>query len=310
MTTIGYDSIENILLSISDPNTWAAMTEVPWVNSPKINAVTSIYNEQGWWTGIAGWSTNVSWSASDYNTVAWSSGSINLPDWTTLSVTSWNTGNMSSTTYIYYDRDDNTVKTTTSSASSVWEKKILLCVAAPTTSWKDAEFQAFGCWDQSTFIHADNIAANTITGNEIAGNTITASEIASGAITTNKIAVWAVTSDEIEDWAVVASKIEAWAVTASKIDVSTLSAITAELWDVYVGTNSDSEIRIYTSWSQWRIYFYYQWDTVWYMIWDYISWVWDTVALTWGSGGSWNIALNGKVWCLNRLRIPVGDNLY
>jgi hypothetical protein len=55
----------------------------------------------------------------------------------------------------------------------------LLCVASPTTSGKDAEFQAFGTNKQSTFITADNIAANTITGNEIAANTITASEIES-----------------------------------------------------------------------------------------------------------------------------------
>ena len=93
MTTIGYNDIENVLLSLTDPNTWGAMTEVPWVSSPKINATTSIYNEQGWgWgTGIAGWSTNVSWSASDYNTVSWGSGSVYLPDWTELTISSGNT---------------------------------------------------------------------------------------------------------------------------------------------------------------------------------------------------------------------------
>ena len=95
--------------------------------------------------------------------VDWTSGSIYLPDWTELTVTSGNTWNMSSMTYIYYDQSDNTVKTTTSASSSVWEKKILLCVAWPTTSWKDAEFQAFWTNAQSTFIYADNIASNSIT---------------------------------------------------------------------------------------------------------------------------------------------------
>ena len=306
MTTIGYDSIENILLSISDPNTWGAMTQVPWVSSPKINAWTSVYNEQwGWGTGIAWWSTNVSWSSSDYNTVAWSSWDINLPDWTTLTVTSWNTGNMSSTTYIYYDRSDDTVKTTTVSADSVWEDKILICVANPTTSWKDAEFQAFGTNAQSTFIYADNIAANTITANEIATNTITANQIDSWAITTSKIAVWAVDSSAIEDWAVV----------ADKISVNKLSAINANLWDITAGTitgttitagnTSSSAVKMYPSWSSWYLQFYYSWSTVWTIQWQNISWVGNTVAIT-----GTNIAMNWKVWCLNKLRIPVWTNMY
>ncbi len=315
MTTIGYDSIDNVLLNISDPNTWGTITWVPWVSSPKINATTSVYN-QSWGSGIAWWSTNVNWYSSDYNTVRWGSWDINLPDWTILSVTSGNTGDMSTTTYIYYDRSDDTVNTTTSSADSVWEKKILLCVASPTTSWKDAEFQAFWTNKQSTFIYADNIAANTITGNEIAANTITASEIASGAITTNKIAVWAVTADEIEDWAVV----------ADKIDVDYLSAINADLWNITAwditgttitaGSTSSNWIKLYPySSTQWRIAFYYSWSQIWYLQWQYSSWV-----------GSWVVMLNGNYIVLDwdtymlgrdtldlsygKLRIPVWSDVY
>ena len=287
MTTIGYDSIENILLSISDPNTWGAMTEVPWVSSPKINATTSIYNESWWdWQWIAWWSTDVSWSASDYNTVSWGSWKIYLPDWTELSVTSWNTGNMSTVTYIYYDRSDDTVKTTTTAADSVWEDKIVICVAAPTTSWKNAEFQAFGTNAQSTFITADNIAANTITGNEIQANSI---------------------------WT---NQIQAYSITAWKIDVSRLSDIDPDLWSItawnITGTTitawntSSAAIKLYpyTS-SQWRLDFYYNWSVVAYMIWTYVSWVGNTVAINWT-----NIAMNWKVWCLDRLRIPVWTNMY
>lgn len=286
MTTIGYNDIENVLLSLTDPNTWGAMTEVPWVSSPKINAWTSVYNIEWWGTGIAGWSTNVNWSASDYNTVAWWSGSIYLPDWTALTVSSWNTGNMSGTTYIYYDREDNTVKTTTSASTSVWENKILLCVASPTTSWKDAEFQAFWTDKQSTFITADNIAANTITGNEIAANTITASEI------------------------------QSYSITASKLDVDYLSAISANLWDITAGTitgttitagstNSWAWIKLYPSWTTWYLDFYYNWSYVGRIQWYYVSWVGNTLALTWT-----NIAFNGKAFCLNTLRIPVWTDKY
>ena len=280
MTSIGYDDIANILLNITDPNTWSQTYEVPWVSSPKINGSTSIYNVQADWQWIAGWSTDVSWSASDYNTVAWGSWSIYLPDGTSYSITSGNTWNMSATTYIYYDMENSTIATTTTASSSVWDKKLLLCVAAPTVSWKDAEFQAFGCWDQSTFITADQIAANTITANEIASNTITASQIASHTITTDELSVYQ------------------------------LSSITANLWDVSVWSNSNSKIRIRPSGTQWRIDFSYDWTAVWSMIWTSVSWVGDTLAINWGSSWSWNIALNGKVYCLYRLRLPVGSNMY
>jgi hypothetical protein len=287
MATIWYENIEDILLNITDPNTWGTVWEVPWVSSPKINAGVSVYNvEATGGTWIAWWSTNVSWSASDYNTVAWSSGSIYLPDGTSLAVSSWNTGNMSSTTYIYYDRDTSSVSTTTSASASVGENKILLCVASPTSSWKKAEFQAFGTDDQSTFIHADNIAANTITANEIASNTITASEIAS------------------------------WAITASKIDVNQLSAISANLgtitaWDiswttVTAGTTSGWAVKLYPySSTRWRIDFYYNWNVVWYIRWSSAPSLGGVLFLEWDY-----IFASGRMYCWEKLRIPVWNNLY
>lgn len=287
MTTIGYNDIENVLLSLQDPNTWSAVTSVPWVNSPKINAVTSVYNEQWWGSWIAWWSTNVNWYASDYNTVSRWSGSVYLPDWTALTVSSWNTGNMSSTTYIYYDREDNTVKTTTSASSSVWEKKILLCVAAPTSSWKDAEFQAFWTDKQSTFITADNIAANTITGNEIAANSITAYEM----------------------------------------DVSQLSAISANLWTITAwdisgttitaGSTGSAAVKLYPySSSQGRVEFYYGGSVIWYIYWSYDSDAWgslmriqsnNSILLDWTTYVIDRNKLDLTLW---KLKIPVWDNLY
>lgn len=301
MRVINYDYIQEISTEDSLKNSASDVTSwynwgIPWVNTFKINAETSVYNEQWGWSGIAWWSTNVNWYASDYNTVSWGSWDINLPDWTTLSVTSWNTGNMSSTTYIYYDRSDDTVKTTTTSADSVWEKKILLCVASPTTSWKDAEFQAFWTNKQSTFISADNIAANTITGNEIAANSIKSNQI------------------------------DSWAVVADKISVSQLSAISANLWDITAGTitgttitawsTSSSAIKLYpyTS-SQWRLDFYYNWSVVGYMYWDYKSAAGWGIVLLHGA----NIVLEWTTYMLSRnkmdlsygmLRIPVWTDVY
>lgn len=261
----------------SDTTNWYS-EEQPWVNTFLINATNQVINYPEWWGGwswIAWWSTNVSWSASDYNTVAWSSWYIYLPDWTSLSVSSWNTGNMSATTYIYYDQENNTVSYTTSASSAVWENKILLCVAAPTSSWKKATFQAFGSGDQSTFISASNIAANTITGNEIASNTITANEL----------------------------------------DVSYLSAISANLWTVTAwditwttvtaGRTSSWGIKLYPySTNAWRIEFYYGGSMVWYMQW-LSSWVWWAITVTWDY-----FYLDTDVLCAGKLRIPVWTDLY
>lgn len=301
MTTIWYQDIEDVLLNIADPNTWGAISNVPWVSSPKINAGVSVYNVEAD-GGIAGWSTNVQWSSSDYDTVAWSSWYIYMPDGTQLSVSSWNTGNMSGMTYIYYDIANWTVWMTTQASQSVGEDKIILCVAKPTTSGKSAEFQAFWTWDQSTFITASNIAANTITGNEIYANSITSSEIATWAITTSKIAVKAVWTWELDDWAV----------TADKISVSTLSAITANLWDVHVWATSGSGawIRIYpNSSTDGRMDFYYNGSVIGRMVWWNYSWVWNAV-LIYGGSGNWTIWLIGDTKCVGTLKIPVWTDLY
>lgn len=285
MATIWYENIEDILLNLADPNTWAAVYEVPWVSSPKINAWVSVYNVEadGW---IAWWSTDISWSASDYNTVAWSSGNVYLPDGTALAVSSWNTGEMSATTYIYYDSELWGVYTTTSASSSVGKDKILLCVASPTSSWKKAEFQAFWTDDQSTFIYASNIAANTITANEIASNTITSSQIEAGSI------------------------------NASRLNVSQLSAISANLgtitaWDISGTTvtawnTSSWAVKLYPySSTRWRIDFYYNGSVVGYIRWANASGVWNVLYITWDY-----VYTSWRMYCGGKLRIPVWNNLY
>lgn len=297
MKTIWYEDITDVLLSIADPNTGGAISEVPGVSSPKINAGVSVYNVEEWWTGIAWWSTNVSWSASDNDTVAWSSWSIYLPDWTALAVSSWNTGNMSWTTYIYYDRETNTVTSSTSASASVGENKILLCVASPVSwSGKKAEFQAFWTNDQSTFIYASNIAANTITGNEIAANSIKAAQI--------------------DSWAITTAKIDAWAVTAGKIDVSQLSDIDPDLWTITAGTLKWTTIIAWSeTWAAIKLYpynsstgrleYYYRGNSV-----GYIA--------GWSVNGWWAIAVNASIfWMVSgtmvaggKLRIPVWIDLY
>ena len=287
MTTIGYESIEDKLLNLIDPNTWGSIWTVPGVSSPKINAWVSIYNESTWgWTGtwISWWSTNITWTATDYNTVSWSSGYIYLTDGTSLSVSSWSTGDMGWMTYIYYDRDLSSVQTTSSAQTSVWENKILLCVAAPVVSWKEAEFQAFWTNGQSTFITADNIAANTITANEIASNTITASQIATNTITANEM--------NVSQLSAISANL--WTVTAWTITWTTITA-----WDT-----ANIAVKLDPTSINWRIEFYEWWSQIGTMA----AWTitqWDAVVISSSYVWIWT-----NVVCLGKLKIPVWTDLY
>lgn len=256
----------------SDTTNWYSQ-DMPWVNTFLINAEAQAYNFPEWWTGIAWWTTNVSWSASDNNTVAWGSWYIYLPDWTSLSVTSGNTGNMSATTYIYYDQSDNTVKYTTTASDSVWENKILLCVAAPVASGKKATFQAFGSWDQSTFITASNIAANTITGNEIQANSITTNELSVNKLSAISANLWDITA-----WTITGTTITAWSTSGTAVVLNPSSN---------------------------RIQLYYNWSVVWYIAWAYVSWLGNAVLISSSyTSMAWTVSMAGK------LRIPVWTNLY
>ena len=285
------DALRNLA---SDTTNWYSQ-ELPWVNTFLINAEAQAYNFPEGWEWIAGWSTNVSWSSSAYNSISWSSWKIYLPDWTEISISSWS-ASLSATTYIYVDQQDWSVYYTTSAADSVGENKILLCVASPTSSWKSAAYQAFWTGDQSTFITASNIAANTITGNEIQANSIT--------------------STEIHSWAITSSKIDAWAVTASKIDVSQLSAISANLWSITAwditwvtitaGSTSGAAIKLYpSSSSTGRLEYYYGGNSVGYIVGWTVNWLWAIrvdASMFWMS--SWTMVAWGK------LKIPVWTDLY
>ena len=284
MTTIGYDSIENILLSISDPNTWGAMTQVPWVSSPKINAWTSIYNEQwGWdWQWIAWWSTDISWTPWVWS-ISWTSWTISLPDWTQISA-SWWYASVTSPTYIYCDTTNWSVYSTTHTYDAVWENKIMICAAFPN-SWKNVTFKAFWCADQSSLTTWADIAAGTIVASNIASWTITANEIASNTI------------------------------TATEMNVSQLSAISANLWNVTAwtitgttitaGSTSSTAIRLNPNTNSIQIYY---WGSV---VWE-IYW-WSNGWYSWVILDSNNVIMLGRdVMDLSgaKLRIPVWDNLY
>ena len=167
-----------------------------WNNAPKINWSTWIRNLPEWtWTADWVWWVNtIEFNSISYNNVWWSAWDITFSKWDTISVSSWSTGTMTAITYIYLDYESEALEITTTASESVWLNKLLVAVAWPTVSWKDAQYQVFWTFDQSVFITADNIASNTITANEIASNTITANEINVDDIFAQNItATWTIT---------------------------------------------------------------------------------------------------------------------
>lgn len=128
--------------------------------------------------GIRGWVNNLAWSSTGYNNVTWWSGTLTLSNGSSYSITG-SFVTLTTVTYIFLDTavSVTALQTTTVAANSVWATRILVCVANLTVSGKDAQYQVFWWAGSQTFINADNIAANSITGNEVQANSITASEI-------------------------------------------------------------------------------------------------------------------------------------
>lgn len=154
MTSIWYDNIEDVLLSIADPNTWWATYDVPWISTTKIDGATSIYNVDGW-SSIAWWSNNIVWTSNKYsnwqadNEVSYTSWTIELSDGTSYSVTWASDVSISKDdiTYFYYDITDWTVSHTTTQADAVWAGKIQLATVLPTTTvWWSPVITPFWWW--------------------------------------------------------------------------------------------------------------------------------------------------------------------
>ena len=141
---------------------------------------------------IQGWSTNIVFTALDWDTIEWTAGTIYLMDGTTFSVLAGSLDmNTDAVHYIYYN-SSSTLYTTTVAYNAVGSHRLLLCVARrsligisqPTVK---ASFQAFGTSGQNVFITADNMAADTITANLIAANAIYARNIVVNEIDASKI---------------------------------------------------------------------------------------------------------------------------
>lgn len=136
---------------------------------------------------ILGWTSTMTFSATDYRTITWTSGVITLANGTTFSIGTGNTGNMAATTYIYFDKTVSTtaLQITTTAADAVGANKILIAVAQNNSDIASkAILQVFG-GKGGQLITVDQIAANSASVNEFISNT---AQIKDAVITSAKIA--------------------------------------------------------------------------------------------------------------------------
>ena len=179
---------------------------------------------------IQGWSHDITFSSSDYNTVAWNgTKQIKLTNGDTFTIAAGNTGNMTATTYIYLDKGTSStvLQTTTTASTAIGSGKILIAVAKNNAdASSDATFQVFG-GKGGILLIADNIAANTITANEIHSNTITTTELV--------FTPYVIGTNDLDDIGngTTYGKILNTSISAGKI---TLSAAIGDLDDISNGT--------------------------------------------------------------------------
>uniref|UniRef100_A0A6M3KAR4 Uncharacterized protein n=1 Tax=viral metagenome TaxID=1070528 RepID=A0A6M3KAR4_9ZZZZ len=139
-------------------------------------------------TNIAaqGWTSDLVFSSTDYDTIAWASGTITTAAGTAYSIDAGNTGNMAATTYIYLDiaTSITVLQTTTTATTANGSGKIHIATAtlnADATS--DALYQTFGGIG-GQIVLVDNISANSASTNEFVSNT---AQIANLVVTDAKI---------------------------------------------------------------------------------------------------------------------------
>lgn len=136
---------------------------------------------------IQGWSLSSVFTATGRQALAWTAGTLKFKDGTSFSIASGTATGISTSvpTYLYFNKAVSTtvLQVTLTAGDTIGANKILVAVAQGNTEvGKNATLQAFGGIGNSTFITADNIAANSITANEIAANTITVNELTATAI--------------------------------------------------------------------------------------------------------------------------------
>lgn len=135
---------------------------------PRINGATELMDGTLFASklvvGQQTWAHNLQWTATDYNTASWSSGTLQLAGGGTFSISSGNTGNISATTYVYFNQT-STLQTSTALSDALGDGTILLAIVEP-----DADT------DAKCIITAFNSPGTTIDGDKIVTGRIESSD--------------------------------------------------------------------------------------------------------------------------------------
>jgi hypothetical protein len=132
--------------------------------------------------------SNIIFTATDYNTASWSSGNLVFSDGNIRNIIAGNTGNITSTTYIYFDSSvsETILQTTTTFSDTVGKTKNFLAAIEEAESNQN-----------QVTINLNRFKGTTISGNSITTGIINANRIAAASITGDKIVAQAITSDKI-----------------------------------------------------------------------------------------------------------------
>jgi len=188
---------------------------------------------QGSELSIQGWTQTMTFSATDYNTMAWTSGQIRLLDGTVYNISGGNSGDVSGTAFVFLDINISTtaLQTSVGPSSAVGPGRIIIGqVTNVTDVTKDCTFTIFGGYASggiSKLITADNIVANTVTANEIAANTITANEMNVGQLSAISADLGTITAGSIDASLATITNLDADNITSGTLTSRTVQTSTS-----------------------------------------------------------------------------------
>jgi len=156
--------------------------------------------------------TNITFSSTDNDTAAWTSGTIYFADGSNSgTIDAGNTGDITATTYIYYDREKlGELQTTTNPKNATGMGKILIAIVEKGDTGKDCKVTpTIAAGLVVSGLTADQIKAGTITATELAASYIVVggaagdvnageTTISGGKITANTVTATQISGDQLD----------------------------------------------------------------------------------------------------------------
>ena len=178
--------------------------------------------------------TDIVFSSTDEDTAAWTTGTINWSDGTTTeTIVAGNTGNITATTYVYYDGAiTGELQTTTTPASAVGDKKILIAIVETGAAGKDCKITTIG---------AAGLVVSNITTNQIQANTLVVGNMASSV--SDRFFTDSTRKANIEAWrhATDATLIDGGDIYTGSVTTTQLNFVPVQSTDVIAKINASAE---------------------------------------------------------------------